>query len=84
MRRRAVLEVDERFPRTDRPVCPDDPAPAPGDHVRMLLDAVQRPDGSLHPALGGRARRPLDTQYWACWAVALVYPIFLAYLWFTR
>ena len=80
-----MLEIEgERSPETVRPFCADESAPAPGDHVRMLLDVVQRPDGSLHRALAGRTKQPLDTQYWACWAVAVVYPIFLAYLWFTR
>ncbi|GAA1435502.1 hypothetical protein GCM10009616_32740 [Microlunatus lacustris] len=80
-----VLEIEgERSSRTDRPVCPDETAPGPGDQVRVLLEAVQRSDRSLHRALAVRSERPVDTQYWACWAVAVVYPIFLAYLWFTR
>lgn len=84
MRRRGVLEVEgRRSLRTERPAGPSETAPET-DFVRMLLRAVQRPDGSLHPALGPRTRRPLDTQYWACWIVTAVFPVLVAYLWFTR
>lgn len=29
-------------------------------------------------------RRPFDAQYWACWLVAVVFPLLIAYLLLTR
>lgn len=78
-----MLEVEERSSGTAQPACPSELA-STTDTCRMLLQAVQRPDGSLHPALGPRVKRPLDTQYWACWIVTVVFPVLVAYLWFTR
>lgn len=54
------------------------------DPVRALTEAVQRPGGPLHRLPGTRTKRPFDAQYWACWVVAVVYPLLMAYLWFTR
>lgn len=56
----------------------------PVDAVEVLAEAVQRPVSPLYRAPGTPARRPFDAQYWACWAVAVVYPLLVVYLWVSR
>ena len=59
-------------------------APTALDPVRALSESIARPGNLLHREPGTRTKRPFDAQYWACWVVAVVYPLLMAYLWFTR
>ena len=59
-------------------------APTALDPVRALSESIQRPGGLMYREPGVRTKRPFDAQYWACWVVAVVYPLLMAYLWFTR
>ncbi|SDT40013.1 hypothetical protein SAMN04488543_4167 [Friedmanniella luteola] len=59
-------------------------APSSVDPVRALTESIQRPGGLMYRVPGTRTKRPFDAQYWACWVVALVYPVLMAYLWITR
>jgi hypothetical protein len=53
------------------------------DPVRALAESM-RSAALAHPGAGTRSTRPFDAQYWACWVVAVVFPLLLTYLWFTR
>ena len=61
------------------------PTPATAlDPVRALSESIQRPGGLMYREPGVRTKRPFDAQYWACWVVAVVCPLLMAYLWSTR
>lgn len=64
------------------PPLPANAGPAPAaDPVRSLTEAwyASAPSDAWTPV-----RRPFDAQYWACWFVAIVLPLVLAYLLLTR
>lgn len=51
------------------------------DPVRALTRVMHR----SNEAAGLRRRnRPFDAHYWACWVVAVVWPLLMAYLLFLR
>jgi hypothetical protein len=60
------------------------PASLALDPVRALAESVQRPGGLMYRQPGTRTQRPFDAQYWACWVVAVAFPLLMAYLWLAR
>ena len=54
------------------------------DPLGVVLVALQRPQHPLPGWPDHRAKPAFDAQYWACWAVAIVYPLLVAYLCLTR
>jgi hypothetical protein len=51
------------------------------DPVRSLAEAWYRQAATDWAV---PVRRPFDAQYWACWLVAVVFPVVVAYLLLTR
>jgi hypothetical protein len=83
MIRDAVLDAHEERPLELGPPVPQEDIAADVDVVQALLEAVQRPGNAVELS-AGRLRRPFDAQYWACWVVATLFPVLMAYLWITR
>jgi hypothetical protein len=84
MIRDAVLDAQGDSPPAQFSPIHQEDVTADVDVVQALLDALHRPGNVPEPPPGGRVRRPFDAQYWACWVVATVFPILMAYLWITR
>ena len=58
--------------------------PEPVDPVLSLVKSFERRDGMRDGYAATPHKRPFDAQYWACWVVAVVYPLLVAYLCLTR
>ena len=84
MIRHAVLDAQGDSPREQSSPVHQEDVTVDVDVVQALLEAVQRPGNALELPPGTRVRRPFDAQYWACWVVATVFPVLMAYLWITR
>ena len=84
MIRDALLDVQGDSPAGQCSPVHQEDVTADVDVVQALLDAVHRPGAALELPSGAPVRRPFDAQYWACWVVATVFPILMAYLWITR
>jgi len=52
--------------------------------VQVLTRALYRSPVLTEPVGQSRTRRAFDAQYWACWLVAIVWPLLMAYLVITR
>jgi len=52
--------------------------------VQVLTRALNSSPTFIEPVGPSRRRRDFDAQYWACWLVAVVWPLLLAYLLITR
>lgn len=80
----AALYSESALPPERGRTLPDpDPDPASDDPIRTLSEAFSRPGNPLYRSPGTPAQRPLDAQYWACWAVTFLLPAVLAYLWLS-
>jgi hypothetical protein len=86
MAQNAVLHPQADLPEEpERPVAvPPARRPEPIDPVLSLVESFQRQDGMLDRYAETPHKRPFDAQYWACWVVAVVYPLLVAYLCLTR
>lgn len=60
---------------------PNPLTPVTSDPVRSLAESWHRQSPADWAA---PVRRPFDAQYWACWLVALVFPLLVAYLLVTH
>jgi hypothetical protein len=84
MIRDAVLDAQGDGPPEQSPPVHQEGVTVAVNVVQALLEAVHRPGNALELPSGSRIRRPFDAQYWACWVVATVFPVLMAYLWITR
>ena len=60
------------------------PTPDQTDAVQVLTRALHSSPTFTQPVGPSHRRRPFDAQYWACWMVAVVWPLLMAYLLVTR
>ncbi|WP_375430066.1 hypothetical protein [uncultured Friedmanniella sp.] len=83
MTQNTVLESQGDFP-----VEPASGAVPPSTSVPLTLDPVQSLTEAWYrqpeSAFAVPVRRPFDAQYWACWLVAVLFPVLVAYLLLTR
>ena len=75
------------LPSRAAPAVPDDRPvevvpPVAVDVVGTLLEALQGPEAADLPS-GSPRHRPVDVQYWACWAATPLVLAILAILWVT-
>lgn len=61
---------------------------SPGMGDAVILDPVRSLAEAWHREAAADwsvpVRRPFDAQYWACWLVAVVFPVLVAYLLLAR
>ncbi|WP_375424554.1 hypothetical protein [uncultured Friedmanniella sp.] len=89
MSQNTVLDSQGAFPPeyTSRAVPPElsvvpvGPAAPAVDPVRSLAESWHRQSASDWSV---PVQRPFDAQYWACWLVAVVFPVLVGYLLLAR
>jgi hypothetical protein len=82
MSQNAVLKSQDGPPQPPRPTTGE--VLPQIDPVRSLSESVHRFADQAGNVSDWHRRRGFDAQYWACWVMALVYPLLLAYLLLTR